>query len=130
MSMAGGRRQKSEIRSQNALAGVAATLLSVVWLLISVICAGGAALAHGDAEWIMRNPLTAPCCGPTDCAMLPDSAVTETADGWIVVRAGVAPQRFDRSMPNVYPSRDGHYWGCAHAPDQELRCFFYPPPGV
>lgn len=82
--------------------------------------------AHGDAAWIMDSPITRHCCGPTDCARLPDDAVTAAGDGWIF-----EGRLFMRGDPNVYPSNDGHFWACRFgAGAGQIRCFFYPPPST
>jgi hypothetical protein len=82
------------------------------------------AFAHGDAEWIMENPATKYCCGPNDCARLAAGAVTADGDGWIFEGRRFAPG--DR---NVHQSRDADFWACRY-PGGDVRCFFYPPPGV
>lgn len=83
-------------------------------------------LAHGDAEWIMREPgyrdaQGAHCCGPTDCAALPPGAVAETPDGYRIVATGELMRWGERG---VYLSRDDRYWACTRG--GITRCLFIP----
>jgi hypothetical protein len=96
--------------------------VATILLLLGLAFAPRPALTHGAADWIRTNPATAYCCGPTDCAPLPDNQVIETRDGWLVLPDR---QAFSRTDPNVFPSNDNHYWAC-RPPGEPYHCFFYP----
>jgi hypothetical protein len=93
--------------------------LGLVFLVAPAMC-------HGAADWIRANPATSSCCGPTDCAPLPDGQVVEERNGWFVVPFG---QHFKQGDPIVFPSTDNRYWACRY-PGQGVRCFFYPQPAT
>jgi hypothetical protein len=106
-------------------------------LTAALIAAGSTvALAHGAANWIMNDPRTAHCCGPTDCHMEMANDVRPDGQGWLVVSTG---QRFTSDDPSVYPSIDGHYWTCRKYPNpmpqgnmwirvgkKQVACLFVP----
>jgi hypothetical protein len=95
---------------------------ATILLLLGSVFVTGPALSHGTADWIRKNPATAYCCGPTDCAPLPDNQVIVTSNGWVVLPNR---QRFKLTDPNVFPSNDNHYWACRPT-GEPYRCFFYP----
>lgn len=103
---------------QLAAAAVAACLLLAATI--------STARAHGEAEWIMRDPAYvarngAHCCGPTDCGRVPDGEIVETAPGEWVVRS--TQQIFHQHEKGVYPSKKGSFWWCRRG--ARVVCLFY-----
>ncbi len=87
---------------------------------------GGAALAHGDAEWIMRgqhrNQAGEWCCGEGDCSVVRGvHTVSLPGPGYRLPGGEFVPQG------EAQPSPDGQFWRCQR-PDGSRRCFFAPPP--
>ena len=88
------------------------------------------ALAHDDAEWIMKSPSFAYCCGPQDCEKLPDGAVVQSQDGFRVIlsnRTFVVPYQ----SPHLHKSIDGDYWLCTNEDREsetfgQYKCLFVP----
>ena len=85
--------------------------------------------AHGDAEWIMREPRYVTeqkvhCCGPSDCERAPKGAVVLTGSGWMIAANG---QVFDYDSPALYISIDADFWWCRR--DQKVVCLFTPGTG-
>lgn len=96
----------------------------------------GRALAHGEADWIMRDPATRSCCGPSDCGWIDASDVT-LAGGHYVIARGAAIRDLGQTLASpgyripareARPSRDHHYWLCSGA-NRAPRCFFAPAVG-
>jgi hypothetical protein len=93
----------------------------VVLLLLAV---PGLALAHGDAEWIMRDSRTAYCCGVSDCAKEPAGAVLPVREGYRILDTG---QLFRFGDPHLHPSQDGDYWTCRpQSMEGAVKCLFVP----
>lgn len=96
---------------------------------IAVILGSAGALAHGDAEWIMREPryvteMKTHCCGPRDCERAPKGAVVSTGSGWMIAANG---QVFDFDSPALYISIDTDFWWCRR--EQRVVCLFTPGAG-
>jgi hypothetical protein len=64
---------------------------------------------HGDAEWIMRDPAIAYCCGPQECSVVPAGGVVPDGTGWRIPDTG---QRFRLGDPYTYWSKDDRMWWC------------------
>lgn len=97
-------------------------------LVLALLSAGRAAIAHGDASWIMQDKATEHCCGPEDCRPLEPFEVTRKDGVWLVNGMIVPPY-------NIFPSKaaDGRFWGCFYlnydsVPPAETgpRCLFVP----
>ena len=89
-----------------------------------------AALAHGDAAWIMQEPhfkdrAGLHCCGPADCSAVPAGTVVRVIDGWRVVATG---RVFRDGDPDLYDSIDHRIWLCHRSAHD--RCLFVPVSGV
>ena len=86
-----------------------------------------AALAHGNADWIRRNPDyiardgTA-CCGPQDCDIAEPGELERLPDGWRHRPTGSVLR--DKQI-GVYPSIDTRLWRCVR--DGQLMCVFRGP---
>lgn len=94
-----------------------AGLLVMAWALLP-----GRALGHGEAGWIMANPETAYCCGPSDCERAPPGAVVMVGNAWRVVSTG---QLFADDAKDMHWSRDADWWWCR--PDGvTVKCLFKP----
>jgi hypothetical protein len=85
---------------------------------------------HGEAEWIMRDPAIAWCCGPKECGVVPEGGVRVEGDGWFVP---ATRQRFKLGDPHTYWSRDDRMWWCrtkgnlTGAPmEGPVQCLFVP----
>lgn len=97
------------------------------WLaLIAALLVSLAAHAHGDAEWIMRNPAYVDnagvhCCGPTDCARAEAGEVSRVDGGWRHNPTGTYLADGERA---IYYSKDADLWRCARG--GVLRCLFLP----
>ena len=85
---------------------------------------------HGEAEWIMRDPAIAWCCGPKECGVVPEGAVLVQGDGWFVP---ATRQTFKLGDPHTYWSRDQKMWWCrvkgnlTGAPmEGPVQCLFVP----
>ena len=85
------------------------------------------ALAHGDADWIMRgqhrNAAGEWCCGENDCVVTTAQTVSLPAPGYRLPSGEFVPQA------EAQPSPDGQFWRCSR-PDGTRRCFFAPPPNA
>jgi hypothetical protein len=87
---------------------------------------GGAAWAHGDADWInqggFRNAAGELCCGERDCVVVHAQHVTLPEPGYRVFETGeLVPER------DAQPSPDGQFWRCQWGGMR--KCFFAPPEG-
>lgn len=83
--------------------------------------------AHGDAEWIMRDPGYTDrsgihCCGPSDCSVVPDGEISETQE--TISHKGDAISKRERGS---YWSIDNRYWVCRRF--DGVKCIFRPQPG-
>lgn len=82
-----------------------------------------AALAHGDAAWIMHGPYLDKsgihCCGPADCQKAEPGELKPIPGGWLHVPTGTA---IPSDRPGVYPSIDLEMWRCVRG--NELKCVF------
>jgi len=98
-------------------AAIRMAALSAAFLL----AAAGAAMPHGDAQWIQNGNYRASsgelCCGPIDCGPIPAQEVQNVKDGYIV-------RGFHVPFSQAMPSTDGQYWGCTKPGG--IRCFFAP----
>jgi hypothetical protein len=94
-------------------AGVAAAL--------AIGFASTPARAHGDAAWIMANPLTRHCCGPDDCREIPAEHVRLVGEIYFVDDPPLAWN----SNYGTYASINSNYWACV-TPDGRVKCFFAP----
>lgn len=119
------------VRRTRASSSIGRPLMMAV-LLFS--CAHAAAtLAHGDADWIMRNPdyidqFGRPCCGPEDCERIPDSFVREEG---LDIHVLPTRQKFRKGERGAYRSRDTSWWWCKakQLPGQSrpsIACIFFP----
>ena len=104
-------------------------------IVAGAVCAlyAAVALAHGEAEWIQRNPRYVDefgkhCCSK-ECKRWPEDAFRTEGDEIIFLPTG---QRFRRSTPGTYPSENVHWWACLSgtlldAPDlPKANCIFHP----
>jgi hypothetical protein len=98
-----------------------------------------AARGHGDAQWIMDDPNTRSCCGPSDCFPAGQMGISVEEigpDTWLVtvtpehpaIYANTRTRVFREGDPRMYLSPDHHFWACAYGND--IRCFFRPGPGM
>jgi len=106
-------------------AGLAASLL---------VGATIAALAHGDAAWIMENPRYVDrdgvhCCGPSDCRREHATKFRETAAGVEIVTGAGDVVLMPRALvgQGLYPSTDDDWWVCIRG--GVVRCVFKPTTG-
>jgi hypothetical protein len=85
--------------------------------------------AHGDAAWIMADPVTNHCCGPQDCTPIAREEVRRNRDGWLLVGTG---EFFRDGAPEVYPSVDRRFWRCTGSAGFKpfTRCLFVPLEGT
>ena len=90
-------------------------------------------LAHGDAEWIQRNPryvdeIGHHCCS-NECTRWDKQAFREEGDEIIFLPT---EQRFKRNRGGTYRSENVHWWACVPGtllggPDlPPATCIFYP----
>ena len=95
-------------------------------LALILLLAVNAALAHGDAEWIMRGPDRS-CCGPKDCFEVEAETVKWRADGvYVVAWRG---RNFEIPEAEAKKSERSKPWVC-EMPDQTIRCLFVLPMGA
>lgn len=88
---------------------------------------------HGEAEWIMKDPAIAYCCGPQECAVVPAGGVLAQGEGWYVPETR---QFFHLGDPHTYWSKDQRMWWCrvkgnlTGAPmEGPVQCLFVPKVG-
>ena len=106
--------------------------LLLALLLLPCVRAAPAS-AHGEAEWIMKDPTYVSafgqhCCGPQDCERIPASFIREEGRDIHLLPTG---QIFRKGAAGAYPSRDGSWWWCKQQllPGQShplARCVFFP----
>ena len=78
-----------------------------IWLasLLALLLWNASAQAHGDADWIRNMQLG--CCGPADCARVPDGTWIREGGGYLHTVTG----EFITDA-NAKASVDEHYWEC------------------
>lgn len=103
-------------------------------LLLSSACGLSLpALAHDEADWIMKSPeyvdqVGDHCCGPDDCERIPESFIREEG---LLIHVLPTRQVFRKGDRGVYPSRDTAWWWCksrklpSHI-DPPAACIFFP----
>lgn len=94
----------------------------IAWAAVNVLLA----YAHGDAEWIMREPRYVDgagvhCCGPADCARAEADEIRRVDGGWQHVPTGTY---LADGQQGIYVSKDADLWRCARS--GVLRCLFLP----
>jgi hypothetical protein len=107
-----------------------------VWLLTSALLASGA-YAH---QAVSGMPYNTWCCNGNgqngDCQEIPDSAVRTIPGGYqITLQVGdhrlvTRSHIFTKTQAETRWSTDGRYHACLYPTEDELRCFYAPPPGV
>lgn len=85
----------------------------------------GPASAHGDAQWIMDDPVTYRCCGPRDCFIMEMQEVEHRSDGWYV-RGMKVPDNSVYPVQAPDPHGASHYWACFYTVTGKPRCLFVP----
>lgn len=93
----GARARGASLRALCAFFGAALGL--VLW--------SGVAEAHGEAEWIRNMQLG--CCGPTDCAQVPDGTWIRQQDGYLHSVTGEFITHAEAKA-----SVDEHFWECRY----------------
>lgn len=93
-----------------------------------------AALAHGDASWIMANPRYVDrdgvhCCGPSDCRREHATKFRESPAGIEIVTGAGDVVLMPRALvgQGLYPSIDDDWWVCVRG--GVVRCVFKPSTG-
>jgi len=103
-------------------------------LALALTCAISAlALAHGEAEWIQKNPEFVDrfghhCCSPTDCERIPESYVRQEGKDIYVLPTR---QKFRKDERGTYRSRDSSWWWCKGRQlpglsEPPATCIFFP----
>lgn len=94
------------------------------WMIVILLLVPFVATAHGDANWIQRDPRYVTdiqistggyshCCGPADCEMAPDDAIVPTPDGWVIPSTGqTIPFEMLAKGRQAFYSIDGKPWWC------------------
>ena len=82
--------------------------------LVLTCAISAVALAHGDAEWIQKNPdfvdkFGHHCCSPNDCERIPESYVRQEGKDIYVLPTR---QKFRKDERGTYRSRDSSWWWC------------------
>ena len=120
-------------RGAERLAARPAAIFAVV-LFALALTAAGAALAHGDAAWIMANPRYVDrdgvhCCGPSDCRREHATKFRETPAGIEIVTGAGDVVLMPRALVGrgLYPSTDDDWWICVRG--GVVRCVFKPSTG-
>ena len=118
-------------RGAERLAARPAALFAVVLFLLAAMAAGAAALAHGDAAWIMAEPRYVDrdrvhCCGPADCRREHATKFRETPAGIEIVTGAGDVVLMPRSLvgQGLYTSIDDDWWVCIRG--GVVRCVFKP----
>ena len=108
--------------------------LCAVLLFVLALTAASAALAHGDAAWIMANPRYVDrdgvhCCGPSDCRREHATKFRETPPGIEIVTGAGDVVLMPRALvgQGLYPSIDDDWWVCIRG--GVVRCVFKPSTG-
>ena len=101
-------------------------LAVLIVAIAAVLISAWTALAHDDAEWIMREPryLTASgmhCCSPRDCSKAPPGAVELHPGGFKIAEPA---QVWEFGNKGLYISIDRDYWWCVRRP--LVVCLFVP----
>lgn len=86
--------------------------------------------AHGDAEWIMKDPdyvdlYNLHCCGPSDCHPAVSGEVVDVPGGFNF-KGTFVPYK----DVAVYWSIDEKYWYCQREYEDKPRCIFRPRRGT
>jgi len=104
-------------------------------LITALLLSTTPANAHGVANWIMKDPKTAYCCGPRDCGWIETESVRLEGNGYVIPEGTIihlGPQRsYDYPGAPLLPSEsiirsqryeipysfallsnDHHYWLC------------------
>ena len=120
-------------RGAERLAARPAALFEVVLFLLAFMAAG-AAIAHGDAAWIMADPRYVDrdgvhCCGPSDCRREQAMKFRETPAGIEIVTGAGDVVLMPRHLvgQGLYPSIDDDWWICIRG--GVVRCAFKPSTG-
>lgn len=120
-------------RGAGRLATRPAAIFAVVLFALAALSAS-AALAHGDAAWIMENPRYVDrdgvhCCGPSDCRREHATKFRETPAGIEIVTGDGDVVLMPRALvgQGLYPSIDDHWWVCIRG--GVVRCVFKPSTG-
>lgn len=105
----------------------------IVAVLLFSFTYAAATYAHGEAEWIMKNPdytdkFGHQCCGPEDCERIPESFVREEG---LDIHILPTRQKFRKGDRGVYQSRDTSWWWCKSKQLPGLNfpmisCIFFP----
>jgi len=124
----GGHKAAFQVSGDLALLNRIRSIVPVLALSLST-----PVFAHGEAEWIMKNPdyvdsVGYPCCGPEDCERIPDHYVRDMGQEIHVLPTG---QVFRKDGRGAYPSRDTSWWWCKRRKwpsfiSQPASCIFYP----
>ena len=108
-------------------------LFALILFLLAAMSAG-AAMAHGDASWIMANPRYVDrdgvhCCGPSDCRREHAAKFRETPAGIEIVTGAGDVFLMPRHLvgQGLYPSIDDNWWVCVRG--GVVRCVFKPTTG-
>lgn len=72
---------------------------------LGLVIGSSPAQAHGEADWIRLMQLG--CCGPSDCAQVPDGTWTRQQHGYLHRSTGEFI-----SHAEAKSSVDGHFWEC------------------
>jgi hypothetical protein len=99
-------------------------------LVLALVFACGCvlpALAHGDADWIMRNPEYVDqfgnrCYGPEDCERIPESFIREEGQEIHVLPTH---QVFRKGTRGSYRSRDSSWWWCLVVVQEQAASWAY-----
>lgn len=120
-------------RGAERLAARPAAVFAVVLLVMAALSAG-AAMAHGDASWIMAEPRYVDrdgvhCCGPSDCRREHAAKFRETPAGVEIVTGAGDVVLMPRALvgQGLYPSIDDDWWVCVRG--GVVRCVFKPTTG-
>lgn len=93
-------------------------------LVLTAVTIAALAFAHGAASWIMQDPSTRWCCGPTDCKE--DWAGRFVPIGRGTWQDSLTGKAYRLGDPDVYPSIDSEVWYCEPEGWPEPKCVFLP----